>query len=301
MEESCNLNGLYPSGQGEEFSLQHQDWTYSSLDGLQRPQDSLEKNPQEWDTQVPVWIRAGRQTLTSFLPEGIELSEGVQGCETRIYPQQQRAQIHIALSQPLKLNESSKKLEEVWPNLPAGSQIACLHREVASRLLSTPGPASLVEKLWETSDTWAGIAIQEDLSQPFWNSAWKRIQNNRLPLASWTDCQLENLQGANYVQIASQEIGTSFMMGSQAHKNTGTAPWSHWPEVQKWLGTGRCRLQHSDATWRLEWALHQSSPRQLTIEAAWSAEPPEEPQEIATAGPDLEKLYNTKSNVQAGE
>lgn len=301
MEEACNLNGLYPTGGGADFSLQKLDWTYSSLDGLQRPSDSPANSPADWDSQVPVWLRAGRNTLNQCLPHGIEFSKQVAGCEGRIYPLQQRAQIAISLHKPLPIRKNKLTLAQAWDNLPAGNQVACLDKRLAQTLFTPVGARSLTEKLWGTADNWVGLTVQEELSPTNWRYSWRKVQNNRLPLAIWTDATIQSNPGSSGIEVAPQTSGTTFGLGTPIHKITGTTPWCHWKEVENWTGAGRNRFTHEGTTWRLEWAIHQESAHQIQLEIAWTADPPEEQPEIASAGPDLEKIYDTKSNVQAGE
>ena len=326
-EESCAEKGGYPSG--DDFEEVGEDWEYSSLDGLKRaPQASaaaplpLEEvearwpwvgkqhrvagqwNLEQlgWQSSLPLWAFATPGQLGSHLPQGMSLDKNVQAVEFKAWPTSGKAEVSFHLRQPVELIPDDG-LERAWKGLPNAAFTVCMRREVATQLFDLR-PEQPALRWLLPSERWGGLAYLGELEADNFSAQWGRAQRGWIPWAAWSDYPLETARGSSTYQLTSDSSGTLVSGGIPCQPGSSTLPWEAWEGAiapEKRVGAGRAHLVRGDQHYRAEWLAGVEGSRVL-VQLRWKLyTPATETSELATQGPDLERLYTPRPNVIAGQ
>ncbi|MBT9588047.1 hypothetical protein IV102_32220 [bacterium] len=304
-EETCNQQGIYPE-QLSDFELVGHNWSYSSLEGLQRSQrEARPATPAQakelgWDGKTPVWGMFAPRGLKDMLPAGLSLSPEVRAVEGRLWPEQRRGQVVMHLSQDFTVSPDSS-LEEGWKHLPSAPVMGCLRKEVAGAIFRSR--SGLMQRLLNPSEHWLAVSVDTELTASGLQSVWNRVQMGWVPMALWGDFSVSQIASSRDVGMSGDDKGTLYTVGLPPAVGTATRPWEGWQapgKPENWVGAGRLHWRVGESLRRVEWVA-QLEPGQVLVTFGWAeAAPTGEEGEVATMGPDLETLYTPRPNVIAG-
>lgn len=296
-EESCNQQGVYE--QGADLVLQGADWTYSSLEGLQRkPVEGVAHSPEKfgWDGRTPEWALLAPPTVRQWLPEGLELAHEVRAVEARLWPEQHQGQLVFCLRSECQLSEADESPEKAWKHLPSAPLMGCLRKEVAQSVFRVRcGPAG---RLLNPAERWLAVSLGKELEAGDRLSLWSEFQRGWIPSALWGDFAVSQVASARNVGLTRDAEGTLYTLGLPAAGGTSTRPWESWGQGD-WVGAGRFHWKTTEALRRVEWVA-QLKPGEVVVSFRWNDAAPDAESQVAVMGPDLETIYTFQPNVIAG-
>lgn len=297
-----------------EYSLQGSDWSYSSLDGVQRAAAAAAAPTAEalaamgCDGSAPVWASMLPAALATRLPEGVAPGADLVACQARLWPQRQAGELAFWLKQPIAPQEEGQPtLADMWKQLPAGRTAFCLRRSALAAVLQGYGPAwsqSVIRKLLLPADQWVGLSTEAEVDADSMQQGWNRLQMGWTPMSLFSDQAVAGVATSQTYGMSSSKQGTVFRVGCEGAAGPSTAPWEGWQlpgQPQEWLGAGRFAWKHGDTTQRVEWVAVNGG-HGIDVHFRWKPEAQSDKEfEVASQLPDEETIYHPKPNVIAGQ